>query len=93
MINLRYFLLDSVKHKAIVHQLDFIGEFLQEKIKNRVFVKLDNRYAEYFTEYSNYFGTSLILLKYMYGMTNCGKFFSDELTEWLIEAGFIQYQC
>ena len=29
----------------------------------------------------------------MYGMTNFGKLFSDELTEWLIEAGFIQSQC
>ena len=29
----------------------------------------------------------------MYGMTNSGKLFADELTEWLIEAGFIQYQC
>ena len=28
----------------------------------------------------------------MYGMTNSGKLFSDELTEWLLEAGFIQYQ-
>ena len=29
----------------------------------------------------------------MYGMTNCGNLFSDELIEWLIEAGFIWYQC
>ena len=29
----------------------------------------------------------------MYGMNNYGKLFSDELTEWLIEAGFIQYLC
>ena len=29
----------------------------------------------------------------MYGMTNYGKLFSDELTEWLLEAFFIQYQC
>ena len=29
----------------------------------------------------------------MYGMTTSGKLFSDELTEWLLEAGFIQYQC
>ena len=29
----------------------------------------------------------------MYGMTNSGKLFSDELTEWLLEAGFIQSQC
>ena len=29
----------------------------------------------------------------MYGITNSGKLFSDELIEWLLEAGFIQYQC
>ena len=28
----------------------------------------------------------------MYGMTNSGNLFADELTEWLLEAGFIQYQ-
>ena len=29
----------------------------------------------------------------MYGMTISGNLFSDELTEWLLEAGFIQSQC
>ena len=29
----------------------------------------------------------------MYGMTNYGKLFADHLTEWLIEACFIQSQC
>ena len=29
----------------------------------------------------------------MYGMTNSGKLFVDELTEWLLEAGFMQSQC
>ena len=29
----------------------------------------------------------------MYVMTNSGKVFADDLTEWLLEAGFIQYQC
>ena len=29
----------------------------------------------------------------MYGMTNYGKLFADELTEWLLDAGFIQSQC
>ena len=28
----------------------------------------------------------------MYGMTNSGKLFADELTEWLIEEGFMQSQ-
>ena len=26
-------------------------------------------------------------------MTNSGKLFADELTEWLLEAGFIKSQC
>ena len=44
---LKYFLAYAAKHKARVHQLDFIGEFLQAKVKNRVFVKLDMSYADY----------------------------------------------
>ena len=52
MRNFKYFLADAEKHKARVHQLDFIGEFLQANVKNRVFVKLDMRYAAYFTEYT-----------------------------------------
>ena len=29
----------------------------------------------------------------MYGMTNYGKLFADELNEWLIKEGFVQSQC
>ena len=29
----------------------------------------------------------------MYVITNSGKLFSDDLKDWLLEAGFIQYQC
>ena len=36
MRTLKYFLADAAKHKARVHQLDFIGLFLQAKVKNRV---------------------------------------------------------
>ena len=35
----------------------------------------------------------LRLFKSMYGMDNYGKSFADELTEWLLEADFIQFQC
>ena len=48
MRTLNYFLADAAKHEARFHQIDFIGEFLQAKIKNRVFVKLDMRYVDYF---------------------------------------------
>ena len=92
MRNLKYFIADAAKHKAIVHQLDFIWAFLKAKLKNRVFVKLDIRYTDYFPWYAKYFGRTLILLKSMYGMTNSGKLFADESKEWLLEAGFIQSQ-
>ena len=92
MRTLKYFLADAAKHKARVHRLDFIGAFLQANVKNRVFVKLDMRYAVYFPEYSQYFGRALKLLKSVYGMTNSGKLFADELTEWIIEEGFMQSQ-
>ena len=65
---------------------------MQSKVKNRVFVKLDSRYTDYFPSYSSYFGISLRLLKSMYGMTKYGKLFADEFKEWLLEAGFILYQ-
>ena len=80
MRTLKYLLVDAVKHKAIVHKLYFIGEFLQAKVKNRVFAKLDSRYADYFPEYAIHFVRAFRLLKYMYGMTNLGKCFSYELT-------------
>ena len=59
MRTLKYFLADETKHKARVHQLDFIGAFLQEKVNNKVFVKLDSRYSDYFPEYSKNFFKSL----------------------------------
>ena len=52
MRNLKYFLADAAKHKARVHQLDFIGAFLQMKVKNRVLIKFEIRYTDYFTEYA-----------------------------------------
>ena len=52
MRTLKYFLAGAAKHKARVHKLNFIGAFLQVKIKNRFFVKLDIRYTDYFPEYA-----------------------------------------
>ena len=87
------FLADAAKHKAIVHQLDFIGAFLQAKAKSRLFVKLDIRYTYYCPEYLEFYGRVLRLLKSMYGMTNSGNLFADELIEWSLEAVLIQSHC
>ena len=61
MRTLKYLLADTATHKARVHQLYFFGAFLQAKVKKRVFVKLDMRYADYFPEYAQYFGRALRL--------------------------------
>ena len=71
----------------------FIGALLQAKVKNWVFVKLDSRYVDYFTEYSSYFGRAFRLLKYMYGVDNSGRLFARELIDWLSnEEGFKKSQ-
>ena len=46
MRNLKYFLEDYSKYKARVHQLYFIGVFLQYNVKIRAFMKLESRYGE-----------------------------------------------
>ena len=51
MSNLKYFLADPVNHKARAHQLYIYWSNISGKIKNRVFVKLDSRYVDYFPEY------------------------------------------
>ena len=51
MMNFKHLLADSVEHKSRVHQLYFIGSFLKEKVKNRIFVNLDSRYADNFLKY------------------------------------------
>ena len=67
-----------------MHQLYLLGSFLQANVKQIIFLKLSSRYGEYFPEYANYFGGPMILTNSMYEMTNSGKLFSGELTNWLI---------
>ena len=94
MRNLNSFLVDAAKNKLRVHQLDFIGEFLQANVKHRVFVKLDSRYGEYFPEYDKYFGGPWRPKKALYVMNNYGGLFDDELINWMIdESDFNQYKC
>ena len=48
MRTLKYSLEDAVKHKARVHQLYLLEHYCKQKNKNRLFVKLDSKYADYF---------------------------------------------
>ena len=55
MGTLKYLLGYASNNKARLHQLDFIGAFVQANVNHNFFVKLDSRYLEYFPEYANYF--------------------------------------
>ena len=56
MRNLIDLLVNGTRQKVRVHQFDFIGALLKEKLINRIFVKLDSRYTDNFPEYAKYFG-------------------------------------
>ena len=46
MRTLKYFLEYASKNKSRVHQLYFIGQFLQANVKHIIIVKLDSKYGE-----------------------------------------------
>ena len=48
MRNLKYFLEDYINHKARLHRLDLFGALLQTNFNNRIFLKSESRYADYF---------------------------------------------
>jgi len=86
----KMFLALATSMKRRVKQGDFVGAYLQAKARNRIFVKLDPRYKEYFPDLAKWFGVPLRLKKCMYGVTFSGKFWSLELSDWFKSEGFIR---
>ena len=44
----KMFVVEAVKRKKAIHQLDFIGAFCESLLKTRLFLQLPKKYAEYF---------------------------------------------
>ena len=60
-------------------------------MRGRVFVQFPELLAVFLPEYEQYFGVPLLLEKGIYGMTHSGKFFDDDMVEFLTkELGFVQ---
>jgi len=87
---LKLFLAHAARLHVRVRQLDFIGAFLQAKVRSRIFVKLPAIYRSIFPEYKRYCGVPLRLLKSMYGMMLSGKYWYQDLMEFLFAIGFTQ---
>ena len=89
--SVKLFLATAAQAGKIPHQMDFIGAFLQAPIRNaKFYVKLDSRYKDACPELEPYFDTPLLLNKSMYGLTFAGKFWNEELFDWLFSVGFVQ---
>ena len=58
MKTLNYFIEDDSNHKPILKELNFIGEFIQDKVKHRFFlswtVDMDNTYQNIATILEDY---------------------------------------
>jgi hypothetical protein len=87
---LKLFLAHAPRLNVRVRQLDFVGAFLQAKVRSRIFVKIPTIYGSIFPEFQKYCGVPLHLLKSLYGMTLSGKYWYQDLMEFLVSIGFTQ---
>ena len=68
-------------------QLDFVGAFLQAKMRTRMFVTIPKIFGTLFPEYATT-GRPVWLLMSMYGTALCGKYWYLDLLDFLKEIGF-----
>jgi len=87
--SLKMFLAHASKLKSSIKQQDFIGAFLQAKVRSRIFITIPNIFGILYPEYSKFCGTPACLAKSMYGMTLSGKYWYLELKEFLESEGFV----
>ena len=86
---LKLFLAYAAILQVQVDQLDFVGAFLQANMRSEVWVHLPYVFGTLFPEYKEYCGIPLLLVKSMYGQAVNGRYWYEELSEFLVkELGF-----
>jgi hypothetical protein len=91
--SLKMFLGHASRLKARVKQLDFVGAFLQAKMRTRMFVTIPKIFGILFPEYAWCTGKPVRLLMSMYGTTLSGKYWYLALLDFLKEIGFKEGDC
>jgi hypothetical protein len=91
--SLKMFLAHASRSKVRVKQLDFIGAFLQAKMRTRMFVTIPKIFGILFPEYARYTGKPMRLIMSMYGTTLCGKYWYLDLLDFLKEIEFKEGNC
>jgi hypothetical protein len=87
------FLAHAACLKVRVRQLDFVGAFLQAKMRTRMFVTIPKIYGILFPEYAEYCGKPVRLQMLMYGTMLCGKYWYLDLLAFLKEIDFQNCLC
>ena len=87
---IKTYLVLAVQLQCCIYQADFIGAYLQASVQERIFMLLNPNYGTFLLELKVYFGHPLHLQKSMYGLILSGKFWFEELMDWLLEYGFMQ---
>jgi transposase InsO family protein len=80
---LKIFLAVAARTKCRVHQLDFIGAFLQSYAIDRTVTMLPVEWKELFPEYADWFGIPLLCVKSIYGGSYANRSFDIHLSTWL----------
>jgi hypothetical protein len=91
--SLKMFLAHAAKLKVRVRQLDFVGAFLQAKMRTRMFITIPNIYGVLFPEFREFCGKPVRLQMSMYGTTLCGKYWYLDLMDFLKKIGFKEGNC
>ena len=87
---LKVFLADAARHKKRAYHADFVGAYLQANMDRIVYVRLPSEWATYYSEYAEWFGVPLLLIKSAYGINSAGRLWAEELFGWFLEFGFVQ---
>jgi hypothetical protein len=91
--SLKMFLAHASRLRVRVKQLDFVGAFLQAKMRTRMFVTIPKIFGILFPQYAWCTGKPVRLLMSMYGTTLCGKYWYLDLLDFLKEIGFKEGDC
>jgi hypothetical protein len=91
--SIKMFLAHASWLKTHVKQLDFVGAFLQAKMRTRMFVTIPKIFGILFPEYAWCTGKPVRLVMAMYSTTLCGKYWYLDLLDFLKEIGFKEGDC
>ena len=85
---LKMFLALGVEMRRQVKQLDFVSAFIQGKVRSRIFVYIENEVAMVCPEFKKYIGRPLQLERAIYGLATSGRYWYEDLDEYLQTLNF-----